>query len=179
MEKPLRLATYNVEWFNALFDDAGRLLRDGARSERHDVSREAQISALGTVFTALDADAVMIIEAPDTQRKRSTVKALERFAAHFDLRARKAIIGYASDTEQEIALLFDPARLGVRHDPKGAPSDKRGQADNGGQENQDERKIRLQEDLHNTIREAVVLSGRHARVLTHGSPPARASTEDG
>lgn len=129
MEKPLRLATYNVEWFNALFDDAGRLLRDGARSERHDVSREAQISALGTVFTALDADAVMIIEAPDTQRNRSTVKALERFAAHFDLRARKAIIGYASDTEQEIALLFDPARLGVRHDPKGAPSDKRGQAD--------------------------------------------------
>lgn len=129
MGETLRLATYNVEWFNALFDDAGRLLRDKSLSERHDVSRAEQISALGAVFTALDADAVMIIEAPDTHGKRSTVTALERFAAHFNLRARKAIIGFASDTEQEIALLFDPARLGVQHDPKGAPVDKRGQTD--------------------------------------------------
>lgn len=129
MGEPLRLATYNVEWFNALFDDAGRLLRDKASSERFGVSRGDQIAALGAVFTALDADAVMIIEAPDTQGKRSTITALERFAAHFNLRARKAIIGYASDTEQEIALLFDPAKLGVTHDPKGAPFDKRGQTD--------------------------------------------------
>lgn len=129
MAMPYRFATYNVEWFNALFDNGGRLLRDKSRSERHGVSREDQIAALGTVFAALDADAVMIIEAPDTNGKRSTVTALERFAAHYNLRARKAMIGFASDTEQEIALLFDPARLGVRHDPKGKPVDKRGQAD--------------------------------------------------
>lgn len=129
MGEPLRLATYNVEWFNALFDDSGRLLRDKTHSERYGISRGQQIAALGAVFTALDSDAVMIIEAPDTQGKRSTVSALERFAAHFDLRARKAIIGYASDTEQEIALLFDPAKLGVSHDPKGASVDKRGQTD--------------------------------------------------
>ena len=129
MADVLRIATYNVEWFNALFDDKGRLLRDDARSERHDVTRGDQIAALGTVFTALDADAVLVVEAPDTQGKRSTVTALERFAAHFNLRARKAIIGYASDTEQEIALLFDPSKLGVQHDPKGLPKDKRGQTD--------------------------------------------------
>ena len=129
MGDPLRLATYNVEWFNALFDDAGRLLRDNSRSERHGVSREDQIAALGVVFTALDADAVMIIEAPDTHGKRSTVTALERFAAHFNLRARKAIIGFASDTEQEIALLFDPSKLGVTHDPIGESVDRRGQTD--------------------------------------------------
>ena len=129
MADALRIATYNVEWFNALFDDQGRLLRDDARSERHDVTRRDQIAALGTVFTALDADAVLVVEAPDTQGKRSTVTALERFAAHFKLRARKAIIGYASDTEQEIALLFDPSKLGVQHDPKGLPTDKRGQTD--------------------------------------------------
>ena len=129
MADALRLATYNVEWFNALFDNNGRLLRDKAPSERFGITREAQIAALGTVFTALDADAIMVIEAPDTQGKRSTVTALERFATHFNLRARKAFIGYASDTEQEIALLFDPSKLGVRHDPKGLPTDKRGQAD--------------------------------------------------
>ncbi len=126
---PLRFATYNVEWFNALFDDKGRLLRDNSPSERYGVTREGQIAALGTVFAALDADAVMVIEAPDTQGKRSTVTALERFAAHFNLRARKAIIGFASDTEQEIALLFDPAKLGVTHDPKGLPKDTRGQSE--------------------------------------------------
>ena len=129
MADALRLATYNVEWFNALFDNNGRLLRDKAPSERFGITREDQIAALGTVFTALNADAVMIIEAPDTQGKRSAVTALERFAAHFNLRARKAIIGYASDTEQEIALLFDPSKLGVTHDPKGKPTDKRGQSD--------------------------------------------------
>ena len=129
MGSALRIATYNVEWFNALFDDRGRLLRDKSPSERFGITREDQIAALGVVFTALDADAIMVIEAPDTQGKRSTVTALERFAAHFNLRARKAIIGYASDTEQEIALLFDPAKLGVQHDPKGLPADKRGQAD--------------------------------------------------
>lgn len=129
MEGRLRLSTYNVEWFNALFDDRGRLLRDKARSERHDVTREDQLAALGVVFTALDADAVLIVEAPDTQGKRSTITALESFAAHFNLRTRKAIIGYASETEQEIALLYDPAKLGVQHDPKGLPADKRGQTD--------------------------------------------------
>ncbi len=129
MADTLRIATYNVEWFNALFDARGRLLRDDAPSERYQVTRADQIAALGTVFAALDADAIMIIEAPDTQGKRSTVIALERFAAHFDLRARKAIIGYPSDTEQEIALLFDPAKLGIAHDPRGAPVDKRGQAE--------------------------------------------------
>ena len=129
MGESLRIATYNVEWFNALFDDRGRLLRDKTPSERYGITRGEQIAALGVVFTALDADAVLVIEAPDTGGKRSTVTALERFAAHFNLRARKAIIGYASDTEQEIALLFDPAKLGVQHDPKGLPKDKRGQAD--------------------------------------------------
>ena len=129
MGSALRLATYNVEWFNALFDDRGRLLRDKAPSERFGITREDQIAALGVVFAALDADAVLVIEAPDTQGKRSTVAALERFAAHFNLRARKAIIGFASDTEQEIALLYDPSKLGVQHDPKGLPTDLRGQTD--------------------------------------------------
>ena len=125
----LRLATYNVEWFNALFDDSGRLLRDKSPSERFGITREDQIAALGVVFTALNADAVLVVEAPDTQGKRSTVTALERFAAHLNLRARKAIIGFASDTEQEIALLYDPAKLGVQHDPKGLPADNRGQTE--------------------------------------------------
>lgn len=114
----LRIASYNVEWFNALFDDRGRLLADDELSARYDISRRQQIEALGIVFTALDADAVMVIEAPDHGSRRSTVKALERFAKTFGLRAAKAIHGFTSGTEQEIALLYDPARITARHDPQ-------------------------------------------------------------
>jgi hypothetical protein len=35
----MRIATYNVEWFANLFDDAGALLADGAWSGRRDVRR--------------------------------------------------------------------------------------------------------------------------------------------
>ena len=122
----MRFATYNVEWFNSLFDDAGRLLNDSAWSARYNVTRAAQSAALGAVFTALNADAVMIIEAPDTNRHRSTVAALESFAATYNLRARKAIIGFASETQQEIACLYDPDALILRHDPKGMFSGKKG-----------------------------------------------------
>jgi hypothetical protein len=122
----MRLASYNTEWFNALFDDAGRMLLDNERSARFDITRGQQLTALGTVFRALNADAVMVIEAPDTNGKRSTVTALETFAAANDLRARRAMIGYASETEQEIAFLYDPDALSVTHDPQGDPAPSHG-----------------------------------------------------
>ncbi len=127
--KPLRLATYNVEWFNSLFDDRGRMLADAGPSARYKTTRAEQLGALGVVFTALDADLVMVIEAPDTNGHRSTVTALETFARTIGLRARTAVIGFASDTEQEIACLFDPDRLTLRHDPLGAVSTSHGSPD--------------------------------------------------
>ncbi|MES2434190.1 MAG: endonuclease/exonuclease/phosphatase family protein [Pseudomonadota bacterium] len=126
MSETLRLASYNVEWFNALFDDRGHLLQDREYSARYKITRGAQLAALEVVFSALDADGVMIIEAPDTNSRRSTVTALERFAAHFGLRTSKAIIGYVSDTEQEIAFLYDPDKLSARHDPQGDPAPSHG-----------------------------------------------------
>lgn len=117
----LRLATFNVEWFNALFDDAGRLIEDLEPSARYHITRAEQIAAIGIVMTALDADGIMVIEAPDQGSRRSTVRALESFAAKFGLRARRAVHGFASETEQEIAFLYDPDRLTGRHDPQGGP----------------------------------------------------------
>jgi predicted extracellular nuclease len=125
----LRLATYNVEWFNALFDDNGRMLDDREPSTRYKITRGEQLAALAIVFTAMDVDGITIIEAPDTNGRRSTVKALETFAHAAGLRARKAIIGYPSETEQEIAFLYDPDRLTARHAPQGHPSTSHGAAD--------------------------------------------------
>jgi hypothetical protein len=119
MTAQLRIATWNVEWFDTLFDDWSRLIDDDSWSGRRDVTRAEQTHALAHVFRALDADAVMVIEAPDTNRRRDGVLALEAFAARFGLRARTALIGFPTQTQQEIALLYDPDVLSARHDPGG------------------------------------------------------------
>ncbi|SHG43017.1 endonuclease/exonuclease/phosphatase family protein [Cognatishimia maritima] len=113
----MRIATYNVEWFTNLFDDDNRLVVDDSWSSRHDVTKRQQIEALGIVFTAMDADAILVVEAPDQNSKRATVPALEHFAKSIGLRAREAVIGFSNDTQQELALLYDPGVLTARHDP--------------------------------------------------------------
>ena len=122
----MRIATYNVEWFASLFDDGDALHDDGAWSGRWNVTRAQQTAALGTVFRALDADAVMVIEAPDAGRDHNAVAALEHFAARFGLRARRAVMGFTNDTQQEIAMLYDPDAMTATHDPQGAESDENG-----------------------------------------------------
>lgn len=115
----MRIATYNVEWFSSLFDDNNALHNDAGWSSRYNMTRAQQTAALGQVFRALDADAVMIIEAPDNGKSHSTVAALEGFAAHFDLRTTRAMMGFSNDTQQEIALLYDPTTLSATHSPHG------------------------------------------------------------
>ncbi|MGR3466800.1 MAG: endonuclease/exonuclease/phosphatase family protein [Shimia sp.] len=120
----MRIATYNVEWFDTLFDDDGVLRADDVPSGRHGVARRDQVAALGRVFQALDADVIMVIEAPDTGRRRDSARALQGFAAKFGLRARHALGGFPNGTQQEITLMFDPDRVAARHDPlehDGAP----------------------------------------------------------
>ncbi len=122
MKNGLRLATYNVEWFNSLFNDDGNLLEDGGWSGRWDVTRGDQIEALGAVFRAMDADAIMVIEAPDTSRRRKTQDALSSFATRFELRTRAVLTGFANDTQQEIALLYDPDWINAIHRPLSNPA---------------------------------------------------------
>ncbi|MFY0692140.1 MAG: endonuclease [Paracoccaceae bacterium] len=119
----MRIATYNVEWFSNLFDDQGALIEDESWSGRHDVTKAMQIHALGTVFQALDADAIMIIEAPDTSRGRDGTTALESFVERFALRTSKVLIGFSNHTQQEIMLLYDPDVISAIHDPIGDPQD--------------------------------------------------------
>ncbi len=125
----MRFATYNVEWFDRLFDDDANLMFDDKWSRRRDVTRRQQLEAVGYVFQMLDADGVMVIEAPDSGRKRDGGKALEAFAAHFGLRARKALIGFENRTQQEIAFLYDPDIMDAVHDPKGAETGPEGSHD--------------------------------------------------
>jgi len=113
----MRLVTYNVEWFSSLFGADDRLLMDGGTSGRHGVDRDRQARALAQVFKHLDADGIMVIEAPDTNNRRKTLRALEHFAKEAGLRSTEAVIGFANDTQQEIAFLYDPKVLRVAHTP--------------------------------------------------------------
>lgn len=124
MTDKLRIATYNVEWFNTLFDENGALHNNDDWSSRWNVTRAQQTAALGVVFQALDADGIMIIEAPDTSRHRSGITALETFAAHFGLRARAVVMGFVNDTQQEISFLYDPDVMTAVHAPIGDLDDR-------------------------------------------------------
>ncbi|MXU65254.1 endonuclease/exonuclease/phosphatase family protein [Oceanomicrobium pacificus] len=122
----MRIATYNIEWFAELFSKDNKLLLDDEWSRRHNVTRRQQANAIATVLRAVDADLTFIVEAPNTGHKQNTVDALEQFAAAFGLRQSRAAMGFANETQQELAVLFDPARVMVEHDPKGEGSDGRG-----------------------------------------------------
>ena len=119
----MRIATYNVEWFSSLFTDNGRLIDDDGWSGRRDVTKAQQTKAVGKVFQALDADIIMVIEAPDTHKGRSGTNALEHFAARFDLRARRALLGFSNTTQQEIMVMYDPDVVTMEHDPIGTLED--------------------------------------------------------
>lgn len=114
----MRIATYNVEWFNALFDDAGDLQDDQGWSGRYNVTRHDQIAALGTVFHAVNADIILLVEAPDHSTTRRTITALQQFCSRFDLRTNAVMMGYENDTQQELAILYDPRVCTLTHAPQ-------------------------------------------------------------
>jgi endonuclease/exonuclease/phosphatase family metal-dependent hydrolase len=115
----LRIACYNVAWFARLFDRRNRLVDDRRPAMLPEVTRHRQAEAIAAVLGRVDADCYAIVEAPNEGSRQSCVAELEGFAARFGLRQRAALIGFESPTEQEIALLFDPDRIGARHAPLG------------------------------------------------------------
>ena len=108
----ITVCCWNIEWFDELFD-----AQNGLRGDAKSVAR---LAAIAEVLGKIDADLISIVEAPNTSRgDRSTVACLEAFAVQFGLRANKAIIGFLSQGKQEIAALYDPARIDASHNPGG------------------------------------------------------------
>lgn len=119
----LRIATYNVEWFTNLFGHDDVLMPDDNWSSRYKVKRRDQLKAIADVLKAVDADAILIIEAPDTGGDRNSVRALQNFSEGYGLRQSLALSGFESHTRQEITLLYDPKMVEVRHAPMGERAD--------------------------------------------------------
>lgn len=119
----IRFATWNIEHFNALFDKEDNAVPPNPDDEtRYKVTAQRQLDAAAEVVKEVDADILLIIEGPGTSANgnRSTVKALENFAEKYQLRSNSAAIGFNSSGQQEIALMFDPEKVSVAHEPAGA-----------------------------------------------------------
>jgi hypothetical protein len=114
----LRLCSYNVEWFNHLFNKDNSL-KNGEKEQK-------RIKALHNVFEHIRADFVGILEAPNSSSdgKESTIKKLENFAQSKNLPVGKALTGYISGGNQEIAVMYNPDKLSVEHSPGGKSNSK-------------------------------------------------------
>ena len=121
----LRIATYNIEWFTNLFGRHDVLLDDDEWSSRYMTTRHQQLHAIADVIRAIDADAILVIEAPDTGGDRNSVRALQNFADAFGLRQSRALSGFESQTRQEISMLYDPNVVTAKHRPVGSRSNGR------------------------------------------------------
>ncbi|WP_102107534.1 endonuclease/exonuclease/phosphatase family protein [Oceaniglobus roseus] len=110
----MRIMSYNIEWFDDLFEPDNSMKADATSAKRFD--------AIAQVIRTLDPDLIGITEGPNTTTTtgmRDTVSALEGFAAAKGLRTAKAVIGFPSPGRQEIAALWDPAVLAATHAPGG------------------------------------------------------------
>ena len=94
----MRVATYHVEWFDALFDHNANPLIDQKWSSCYNETRADQWHAVGQVMHELDADCSLLVEAPNYKTGRSTVDMLERFASEFGLRAARTALGFTNYT---------------------------------------------------------------------------------
>ena len=76
----------------------GNLFDDDRILGRWGVTRTQQTVALGSVFTALDADSILVIEGLGSNAKHCDAAALECLVAQLGIRARRLVIRYVNNT---------------------------------------------------------------------------------
>lgn len=108
----LRLATWNIEFFDRLFNRDNTL--------KSDAESRTRLEAVAAVLQAVEADLIGVTEGPNTGGNQSTVTKLEAFADAFNLSTRKALTGFTSRGVQEIALLYNDDKIAAEHKPGGA-----------------------------------------------------------
>ncbi|MCK5075004.1 MAG: endonuclease/exonuclease/phosphatase family protein [Calditrichia bacterium] len=109
----ITICTYNIEWFNHLFNKDNSLKTSAKAKER--------IKAIGNIIREINPDLLGILEAPNTSADgaESTVTKLKNFAVSENLSINQAITGFISGGTQEIAVLYNPDKLTLSHSPGG------------------------------------------------------------
>ncbi|MEO1014620.1 MAG: endonuclease/exonuclease/phosphatase family protein [Pseudomonadota bacterium] len=101
----IRLATYNVKWFDDLFTSKNEL-KTGAETGK-------RLDAIADAFRLMDADFIGLVEGPNSGGAQSGPKKVQAFAKEYGLRTRKALIGVPSQGRQEIIAMYDPDVVAV------------------------------------------------------------------
>lgn len=100
----LSVCSYNIEDFFECFNEANE-----PKTESKDEAKKLQ--SVATVLENVDADLIGVVEGPQTVKadnsNQSTVKALQKFAAEYDLRQNQASMGYPAQGERELAVMYD------------------------------------------------------------------------
>jgi len=109
----IRLCTYNIEWFNGLFNNDNSLKTGDAATGRLDAIRQ--------VLETIQPDFIGLVEAPNTSLSTAedTRAKLRHFISSTDLPLTGIVTGFISAGRQEIAALFNPQKLSVSHTPGG------------------------------------------------------------
>jgi predicted extracellular nuclease len=111
----IRICSYNVEWFDDLFETDNSLKTTTDATPR--------LQAIRDVLGVIDADIVGILEAPNTTTttgNQDAVAKLNNFLASFPgLRTTNALAGFISAGRQELVCLFDPNVVTMAHNPGG------------------------------------------------------------
>ncbi len=109
----LKICSYNIEWFDNLFKDNNQITTEPEKVKKLD--------AIAEVLKKVDADIVGIIEAPNNAKNgtKKTVDCLNNFTNHYHIRSNKSLIGFQSKGQQEIAIIYDPSKVGISHAPGG------------------------------------------------------------
>jgi endonuclease/exonuclease/phosphatase family metal-dependent hydrolase len=126
------VCTYNVEWFDYLFDNQNQVISFQPQNSQNKKLKK-QFDGLGTVFQTVDADIYGIVEAPNTTvttGNQSTVTKLNNFLQHFNLNKYDVITGYISPGSQELALIYDKNKFNVNHFKGGSNTKKNPPFDN-------------------------------------------------
>ncbi len=111
----IRVCSYNVEWFDDLFEPDNSL--------RTNAETAARCQAIHDVLALVNADIVGLVEAPNTTTTtgiQDTIAKLDNFhAAYPGLRATSSLLGYISAGRQELVCQYDPNVVEMVHNPGG------------------------------------------------------------
>jgi hypothetical protein len=109
----LRIGVYNVQWMRDLFEPDGSpktSAQDGIRSQK-----------IADIVKAMNCDFLGIVEGPDTlvNGSKTASSQLENWANHFiPGNSYKAIHGFPSPGQQELAAIYDASKFNVLFTPE-------------------------------------------------------------
>jgi endonuclease/exonuclease/phosphatase family metal-dependent hydrolase len=122
----IRICTYNIEWFNDIFnaDNTLKQFNTAVKKEKElDEKRQAVITVLQTVLP----DIVGIVEAPNTTTTSGAQDCaikLKNFMNSFGWTNYEVCMGYISRGQQELAIIYNADKVTVTHVPGGDPKTK-------------------------------------------------------